>query len=56
MKKVLLATMILLAGASFTSCSSSDEFYYDTVRCGRVEFNSNNQIDGMGSLYGDKLY
>ena len=34
----------------------SNEFYYDTVRCGRVEFNSNNQIDGMGSLYGDKLY
>lgn len=25
MKKVLLAAMILLAGASFTSCSSSDE-------------------------------
>lgn len=34
----------------------SNEFYYDTVRCGKVEFNSNNQIDGMGSLYGDKLY
>lgn len=25
MKKVLLAAMILLAGASFTSCSSSDD-------------------------------
>lgn len=34
----------------------SNEFYYDTVRYGKVEFNSNNQIDGMGSLYGDKLY
>ena len=33
-----------------------NEFYYDTVRCGKVEFNSNKQIDGMGSLYGDKLY
>lgn len=25
MKKVLLAAMVLLAGASFTSCSSSDD-------------------------------
>lgn len=31
-------------------------FYYDTVRYGTVVLDANNQIESMGSLYGEAMY
>lgn len=49
MKKVLLAAMILLAGASFTSCSSSDD---SSINDQKIQNDRENYLIGKWKVIG----
>ena len=49
MKKVLLAAMILLAGASFTSCSSSDD---SSINDQKIQNEHENYLIGKWKVIG----